>query len=527
MTDAPIPSTIQTPATPTPAQGSERREPPDKGSRPLAVVGWLAALVLLGVVIVLNQFGDAPAEETFQHVVPENDAFGLSAKTFVKLARVSPMFESSSPMFAAEVAQSAKTPEDHIRAAIVNAELDSPEAGLKALDRREDVAAKFADTTPHPDGEVSPAAEPISEPSPAEPAPHDDAAAKHAAQIETDKRIVRSVLTEGPLGLTSSDREAFEARYGWFARLALARELPPESAERREVLAGGGQILAAVGLALGIFFVALVGGLTAFVVMLTGISRGQVKPAFVPPTPGGSIWIETAAIFIGSFVLLRVGTSLLAGQFGSDPPAWVGVVHLGAQWLLALVPLYPLVRGLSKQEWSRQIGLHTGRGFFREVGAGIYGYFAALPVLAAAMAVTVIIIFLRSALSGGPGGEAPAPPDNPIVDILSKAGPLELALLFSLAVVWAPLVEESIFRGAIFRQVRGRTGLALAAIVSACMFGLMHGYDFFLLLPVTTIGFVFALMREWRGSLIPTITAHALHNGVILTLGILFLGGVR
>lgn len=526
MTDTPTPSTDQTAAASSPPLGSGRREPPDKGSRTMALVGWLAALALLGVVIVMNQFGEAPAEEPFRHVVPENDAFGLSAKTFVKLSRVSPMFETSSPMFAAEVAQSAKTPEDHIRAAIVKAELDSPEAGLKALDAPESVAAKFADTPSAPEGTAAPAAESADDPA-ALPPPQDDVAVKHAAQIATDTRIVRSVLTEGPLGLTSSEREAFEARYGWFARLALARGLPPESAERREVLAGGGQILAAVVLALGIFFVALVGGLIAFVIMLTGISRGQVKPAFVPPTAGGSVWIETAAIFIGSFVLLRVGTSLLASQFGSEPPAWVGVVHLGAQWLLAFVPLYPLIRGLSKQEWSRQIGLHTGRGFFREVGAGIYGYFAALPVLAAAMVVTVIIIFLRSALSAGPGGEAPAPPDNPIVDILSKAGPLELALLFSLAVIWAPLVEESIFRGAIFRQVRGRTGLALAAIISACMFGLMHGYDFFLLLPVTTIGFVFALMREWRGSLIPTITAHALHNGVILTLGILFLGGVR
>jgi membrane protease YdiL (CAAX protease family) len=35
---------------------------------------------------------------------------------------------------------------------------------------------------------------------------------------------------------------------------------------------------------------------------------------------------------------------------------------------------------------------------------------------------------------------------------------------------------------------------------------------------------VFSLLREWRGSLVPSITAHALHNAFITTLLILILG---
>ena len=39
--------------------------------------------------------------------------------------------------------------------------------------------------------------------------------------------------------------------------------------------------------------------------------------------------------------------------------------------------------------------------------------------------------------------------------------------------------------------------------------------------------FIFALMREWRGSLIAPMTAHALHNGTLLTLLLLVLWAMK
>ena len=41
---------------------------------------------------------------------------------------------------------------------------------------------------------------------------------------------------------------------------------------------------------------------------------------------------------------------------------------------------------------------------------------------------------------------------------------------------------------------------------------------------VGVLGFCFALMREWRSSLIPSAVGHALHNGFItIMMGIVFL----
>jgi membrane protease YdiL (CAAX protease family) len=51
----------------------------------------------------------------------------------------------------------------------------------------------------------------------------------------------------------------------------------------------------------------------------------------------------------------------------------------------------------------------------------------------------------------------------------------------------------------------------------------MHGYEFVLLGPVISLGFVFAMMREWRQSIIPSITAHMLHNGTVMLMAICML----
>jgi len=48
-------------------------------------------------------------------------------------------------------------------------------------------------------------------------------------------------------------------------------------------------------------------------------------------------------------------------------------------------------------------------------------------------------------------------------------------------------------------------------------FGLMHGYELFMLMPVISLGFGFAFLREWRGSLIAPMVAHFLHNATVLT----------
>ena len=116
--------------------------------------------------------------------------------------------------------------------------------------------------------------------------------------------------------------------------------------------------------------------------------------------------------------------------------------------------------------------------------------------------------------------EAPVP-NNPMIDIISSGNALFIVGFLSLAVIWAPLVEETVFRGALFRHMSSSLGVVIAALFSATLFAGMHGYGILFLPPLISLGATFAFIRAWRGSILGCMAAHALHNGFIMIMMIL------
>ncbi|HEY3068474.1 MAG TPA: type II CAAX endopeptidase family protein [Methylomirabilota bacterium] len=80
------------------------------------------------------------------------------------------------------------------------------------------------------------------------------------------------------------------------------------------------------------------------------------------------------------------------------------------------------------------------------------------------------------------------------------------------AVVLAPVVEEVVFRGLIFGTLRRRLPAGLAAVVSATLFAIPHGYGVLGFAAVFWSGFLWAYAYEKTGSLLPGMAAHALNN---------------
>lgn len=326
-----------------------------------------------------------------------------------------------------------------------------------------------------------------------------------------------ALLMEGKGGeLSQAQRDALVARHGYFGKLALSWGLSDSDPARAPLLAGGAGLMAffvVVAIFLGCVVVT---ALVCFTLAMVALAQRKLVRRFVPPMPGGSVFLETVAVFAGCFLLLKlVGMGLAA--VGGERATWLPTAMMGMQWLLLGVMFYPLLRGLSFAEFRRRIGLTSGRGVLRELGAGLVGYFALLPLVFVAIGVTVVLVLVWQLVQMAMGREV-GPPTNPIVEIVGGAGVGQLVLLFLLATVWAPLVEEVVFRGAMYRHLRGRMGVVLAGVLSALTFGVMHGYAFFALLPVITLGLNFALIREWRGSLVAPIFVHALHNATVLTL---------
>ncbi|HEY5627497.1 MAG TPA: CPBP family intramembrane glutamic endopeptidase [Nitrospira sp.] len=79
-------------------------------------------------------------------------------------------------------------------------------------------------------------------------------------------------------------------------------------------------------------------------------------------------------------------------------------------------------------------------------------------------------------------------------------------------VIFAPLFEELAFRGLLFAILRRKFRFFPAALISALIFGLAHGYGLVGLIAVCWSGVLWAWIYEKTGSLAPGILAHAINN---------------
>ncbi len=456
---------------------------PDPGSPWAARFAGVLAVVFLAIVVYIQQSAlhepePAPAQAA---VVPPPDLpLEIAAKITVKIhhwmqsAQPSGGADPMGPQLARSLEPYPKNPADFVRGAIAAAAIGGTESAESMLAKAEKDL---------PDDSV----------------------------LHTDISAVRAILADEP-----PDEETTAGlieRHGWFGRLAGVSDKPDTDPVRARMLAGGGAIIGLGLLAAFIVIAAILAGCVLFIIGIVRAKSGTLRARFEPPVPGGSLGIELAAAFVGSFILLKLGAVLLA-LFVSE--STVQVVTLGAQWaLLVLVLCYPAIRGFRAGESLRLLGVHRGAGVAREIGCGILGYLATLPIVAIAIVLTVVLMFVRTLVTGP---DTPAP-QNPVIETLAGADSALFIIMFVLlATVWAPIVEETVFRGGLYRQLRGRLPWVLAAIVTALFFGLMHGYPVLMLAPVMSLGFGFAMIREWRGSLIAPMTAHFLHNASVTTI---------
>lgn len=462
---------------------------PDRGSFVGAMAAWLFGAAAFVAVVLIQQGVFEPKALPAQgptsalSAPAPGDPFVQSAKMMVRLKAIAgPTTPSDGQQMLDLVGSPGANRVDRFRYALVAAELAGSDVARKVLDEAEKEEPSTGTNT---------------------------LSAAEEQRLSDQIADVRAILDGSAPALSSEKREALITDHGYLGQLILTFGKPDNDPERAPLIAGAGYTILLAVFFIVVAFVGIVGGIAACIAFFIMLGTGKVKPRFTAPKPGGSVYLETAALFLGSFLILQVVTHLVL------PPDAVNI-KLMSQWLLLLVPLWPLARGVAAREWRTQLGLHAGSGLWREVGMGIFAYFAAIPFLLVAIAIVLVYTLIKSHNDASAG-----PPSNPIQELVGQAEPATLVLVFLLATIWAPLTEEMIFRGAFFRHLRGRMGMFSAAAISALTFGFMHGYALPLLLPVITIGFTFALTREWRGSLIAPMVGHFLHNATLLTLAIL------
>lgn len=531
------------------------RRTPDPGSRSLALVALLVLIPVMVLVAALQQisiYTRGVGEPAPTAVLPPDgsDQGLLLSRVMLKIARAWPATGATGePLNSLDAlwTPAAPTPETdkprlwraamdaraaELRAAIVAAEVRGPDQAIERLDRlmtRLDADAARLAALGHPiaaTGSTSDAPPPGPEPEPGGVRQTLSASAIVVPVLAGDAALFRhhfaGMAAEAdpptavePEALSDSDWAGLDERHGWYAALARVVGLDDDSDARSALLAGGRTLLLVLGIACAALFAAFLGMLSAVTWLVVNASTGRLRRWFVPPAPGGSVYLETVALFVVSFFSIQIGIAVLIDLVAQLKPH-ATMIAIGSQWFVLLVIFYPLFRGVGVQQWRRDLGLIAPRGFLREVGAGLMVYLAGLPLLVVAGLIGVVLKTIqdqvfKDSIPYTTGG-------NPILELVSGAGVWQVIAIVSLATIWAPLVEEIVFRGCLYRHMRCRVGFLIAAPASAVAFGIMHGYELVLLGPVIALGFTFAFMREWRGSLVGAIVIHVLHNATVLAL---------
>ena len=87
--------------------------------------------------------------------------------------------------------------------------------------------------------------------------------------------------------------------------------------------------------------------------------------------------------------------------------------------------------------------------------------------------------------------------------------------VFLAVAVIAPVCEEAFFRGYIVTVIARARGAPVAIVASSFLFSLSHAI-LTIFLPILLVGILFAIVFRRTGSVVSTIVAHAILNGVTL-----------
>jgi membrane protease YdiL (CAAX protease family) len=109
-------------------------------------------------------------------------------------------------------------------------------------------------------------------------------------------------------------------------------------------------------------------------------------------------------------------------------------------------------------------------------------------------------------------------PENLPIEELFKSR-VGAFLLMGMAVLIAPLVEETVFRGYLYPLFAKNLGIAPGVVITGVLFGLMHapqlGWTWGLVAMLITVGIIFTLARAKAGTVLASYLLHLGYNSTI------------
>ncbi len=317
---------------------------------------------------------------------------------------------------------------------------------------------------------------------------------------------------EPPPGAVARVRE----RLGWIGDLAAAAPGTPDAAARAAVLRAARRAAVVSLAAITLGLLADAAGLVALVAGAALAAAGHLRPRLATGSPYGGVYAETFAVWMVLFVALNFAARLVPA--GSSWLLVTGVLDLASLAALA----WPAARGVPWAAAREDLGLTPGPRPAVELAAGVGTYVAALPLLVVGVVATLALRAAARRLG------LPDDVEHPLGVYVIRSGWWGRAQALLVAGVVAPIVEETMFRGVLYRHLRECTagmrraaGFVLSALAVSFVFAVIHPQGWLAVPPLMSLAFAFCLAREWRGTLLPAMVAHGVNNIAVTALVIL------
>jgi membrane protease YdiL (CAAX protease family) len=348
-------------------------------------------------------------------------------------------------------------------------------------------------------------------------------------QLSEKQTLVQEDLELLASGATLPDDHVnLKKQLGWFGELLEANSSERESLEKT----AANKVLAVGGIVLFMAFAAVIGFVGLVILFVKSLS-GTVCSGLNSEKPQHGIYAEVFALWLITFLVFMSLAPLLGNVMAKHNTIVAMSCSLAAFFGSLVVLFWARIRGISWKQILEDIGWTKGTSVIKESLWGIAGYAMMLPILGVGIILVLFLVFIQSIITGGASGDpfsGTSGGAHPIVlDIANGSWQIRI-LLVLLAAVAAPIVEETMFRGVLYRQLRTyskKLGIALSIIcsvlLSSFLFAAIHPQGWIAIPALMAIAIGMNLMREWRGTLIPSMIVHGVSNGLVTTMMIIFL----
>lgn len=362
----------------------------------------------------------------------------------------------------------------------------------------------------------------------------DQKAIEHDLTLTEDQQRLRSLVGrlmddyeagESESALDSEDEAFLTTKLEWVGELALVPAGTPNESERERVLGEATKTMGVMVVMVLIGGIALLAGFAIGITLFVLYGSGSLKTWFQAKHQNHNVYVETFAIWM---VLFFVVFQLLQALF---PLSTEQMLMMQPVYFFSslIVLLWPVIRGIPFSQVREDIGWKLTTPF-KDAGTSILSYLGAIPIILPGFLLVFVLMAIVGSFSETPEFGTPAAPQHPIQEFMANGNGIMILFVFITACICAPVIEETMFRGVLYRHLRDLTGkwkvwisVIFAALLNGLIFAACHPQGLFGVPVLAALAIGFSLAREWRDSLLSPMIMHGVHNGLLTCLSLLIL----